>query len=93
MTPEEIRTHVVAALTRVAPELRAGGGAGALALRRDAPLRDQVDLDSMDFLNFVVALHERLGIDIPEADYPRLSSLDAIAEYLEARLGHGTAAP
>jgi len=41
----------------------------------------------MDFLNWVAALHRRLGVDIPELDYPRLRSLDAVAEYLAPKLG------
>ena len=49
--------------------------------------RDQLDLDSMNFLTFVVALHERLGVDVPEADYPRLSTLDSAVTYLASKLG------
>jgi len=45
-------------------------------------LRQALDLDSMDFLNVVVGLHEATGIDIPEADYPRLFTLDGMAAYL-----------
>jgi acyl carrier protein len=45
-------------------------------------LRDQLDLDSMDVLNLVVALHGTLGVEIPEADYPRLATLDDCVEYL-----------
>ena len=48
-------------------------------------LRDQLDIDSMDFLNFVIALHEELHVDIPEADYPRLQTLDDFVDYLTAR--------
>ena len=80
MTTEAVRDIVIAALTRVAPEV------DPRALRADAPLRDQVDLDSMDFLNLVIALHERLGVDIPEADYGRLSSLQSMVEYLAAKV-------
>jgi acyl carrier protein len=87
MTADALRTVAVDALTRIAPELRDA------SLRHDMPLRDQVDLDSMDFLNFVIALHERTGIDIPEADYPRLSTIDAIAAYLAARAGPGKEQP
>ena len=72
MTNDEIREAVVGALTRVAPEVEPA------SIRRDLALRDQLDIDSMDFLNFVIALHERLGVDIPEVDYARLSSVDAI---------------
>jgi acyl carrier protein len=45
-------------------------------------LRDQLDVDSMDFLNLLIALHEALGVDIPETDYARLSTLQGILEYL-----------
>ena len=51
-----------------------------------ADLRDALDINSMDFLNFVTAIHHRLGIDIPEIDYPKLMTLDAAASYLEAKL-------
>ncbi|HXZ88165.1 MAG TPA: phosphopantetheine-binding protein [Candidatus Binataceae bacterium] len=50
-------------------------------------LREALDLDSMDFLNFVIALHERTGIDIPEVDYPKLRTLDGAVLYLSARQG------
>lgn len=50
-----------------------------------AALREQLDLDSMDALNFVVALHGALGVEIPETDYPKLVTLDACVEYLAAR--------
>jgi acyl carrier protein len=48
----------------------------------DEDLRGALDLDSMDFVNFVVGLHERTGIDIPEADYPRLRTMDGAIAYL-----------
>lgn len=51
----------------------------------DRPLRDQVDLDSFDFLNVVVRLHEVLGIDIPESDYGELATLDSAIDYLVRR--------
>jgi acyl carrier protein len=74
MNAEEIRTVVLAELKRIAPELE--------DVQPAKPLRDQVDLDSMDWLNFLVALHERLKIEIPEADYRKLGTLDQIVEYL-----------
>jgi acyl carrier protein len=80
MTGEEIRKSVVDALTRIAPEI------DATSIESTSNLRDQLDLDSMDFLNFVLAMHDRLGIDIPEADYPRLSTLDGAVGYLTERL-------
>jgi acyl carrier protein len=74
MDGEEIRKVVLAELKRIAPELEAVAPA--------KPLRDQVDLDSMDWLNFLVALNERLKIEIPEADYRKLGTLEQIVDYL-----------
>ena len=51
-----------------------------------ADLREALDIDSMDFLNFVTAIHHRLGVDIPEVDYPKLVTLDGAVQYLEAKL-------
>jgi acyl carrier protein len=71
-------------LCTIAPEVEPG------ALDPTRPLRHQVDLDSMDWLNFLVALHERLGVNIPEADYARLVTLDHLLDYLlERRVSRG----
>ncbi len=51
-----------------------------------ADLREALDIDSMDFLNFVTALHHRLGIDVPELDYPKLVTLDGAVKYLQSKL-------
>ena len=75
----EVRAAVLRALGDIAPE------ADFASLKPDVPLRDQLDLDSMDILNLVTALHAALGVEIPEADYPRLTTLDACVEYLDAR--------
>jgi acyl carrier protein len=80
MNADEIRAGVIAAILAVAPEV------DAAELRPDRPLRQQVDLDSMDWLNVIVGLHQRFGVEIPEADYATLSSLDTIGAYLGARL-------
>ena len=80
MNPEEIRAGVIAAIQDVAPEVDQAD------LRPERLLREQVDLDSMDWLNVIVGFHERFGIDIPEADYARLATLDAIVAYVAARL-------
>ena len=50
------------------------------------PLRNQVDLDSMDWLNFLLGLHEKLVVDIPEADYAKLVTLNDVLGYLGARV-------
>jgi len=55
--------------------------------RVDKPFRDQVDIDSFDFLNVVIRLHEKLGVDIPEADYGKLATLASTVDYLAARCG------
>ncbi len=52
-----------------------------------ADLREALDIDSMDFLNFITAIHHRLGVDIPEVDYPKLVTLDGAVHYLKAKLG------
>lgn len=71
-------------LRTIAPEVEPG------ALDPTRPLRHQVDLDSMDWLNFLVALHERLDVSIPEADYARLVTLDDLLDYLlERRVSRG----
>ena len=71
---------MLATLTGIAPEIEPG------AIEPARPLRDQVDLDSMDWLNFLIGLKERLGVDIPETDYRRLATLAAIVGYLDAKL-------
>jgi acyl carrier protein len=79
VTSDEIRAAVLAALARIAPEADLG------ALRPDLPVRDQVDIDSMDFLNFLVEIHRTLGVDVPEADYHDFSTLDRAVTYLANR--------
>jgi len=79
MTDAELRQHILDAISEVAPEAEFDG------LDPDDGLREQLDLDSMDFLNVVIALHEALGIDIPEADYPRLFTLNDAVAYLKEK--------
>ena len=76
MTKDKIRETVLRALGRVAPE------ADLLQIKPDLRIRDQLDIDSMDLLNFVIGLHKELKVDIPEADYPKLATLDGCIEYL-----------
>lgn len=80
MNPQEIRSNVLASLADVAPE------ADPTLLAPNADLRDALDIDSMDFLRFVVTLHDRLHVDIPEKDYPKVRTLEACVEYLAAKL-------
>ena len=81
MQNDEIRDAVRAVIGSVAP------GADLGALRPDRPLREQVDLDSMDWLNFLIGLHEKLKVDIPEADYAKLVTLGDVLDYLAPKLG------
>jgi len=59
-------------------------------LNADEPLRDQLDLDSMDFLDIVMELRKRYKLQIPEADYPELATLSSCINYLEPKLGDVT---
>ena len=78
MTRDEIRATVLRTLGEIAPE------ADLSTLKGDVSFRDQLDVDSMDLLNFVIALHAALHVDIPEADYPSLATLDGCVSYLAA---------
>lgn len=80
LTDAEIRTAFVEELTRVAPDLAPED------IGENDHLQDDLEIDSMDFLTLVSALHKRLGVDIPEADYPQIATLSKAAGYLAARL-------
>jgi acyl carrier protein len=75
-TAQELREIVVAALTEVAPYVEPG------SIEPDTDLTEQLDIDSMDFLNIIVAIHDRTGMEIPERDYPKLSALNDAVAYL-----------
>lgn len=81
MDRESIKTQALVILQSIAPEIEPE------AIRPARALRSQVDLDSMDWLRFLVALHERFAVEIPESDYARLATLDDVANYLAAKLG------
>ncbi|MEX0752712.1 MAG: acyl carrier protein [Xanthobacteraceae bacterium] len=80
MNDLDIRKVVLDELGNIAPE---GDLAG---IDPTADLREALDIDSMDFLNFVTAIHHRLGVDIPEIDYPKLITLNGAIAYLTAQL-------
>jgi acyl carrier protein len=84
MTENEIRETVLRVLGGIAPE------ADPATLKPDVSFRDQLDIDSMDFLNFAIGLHEELGVEIPEADYPKLQTLDGCVEYLALAVAAGS---
>ena len=81
MTRDDIRRAVIEGLGNIAPET------DPAAIAADADVRDALDIDSMDFLNFVIRLHEQLRVDIPEVDYPKLLTVDGATGYLAGKLG------
>jgi acyl carrier protein len=81
MTRDDAQIMLATVLHEIAPEVEIG------TLDPDAPFQQEADIDSMDFLNLVAGLHEQSGIDIPEDDYPKLSTLSDILAYLEQRVG------
>jgi len=80
MTLDEIRQAVIGSVQTIAPE------ADFAALDPKRPLREELDLDSFDFLNVLIELHARTGVEIPESDYVRVGTLDALLAYLAERL-------
>ena len=78
MSTSETRAGVVEELLAIAPEIEEGD------LSDSELLRDQVDLDSMDWLNFLVALHKRFEVAIPESEYKSLRTIDDLTSYIDA---------
>lgn len=76
MTNDEIKSLLVDELTNIAPELEGE------AIDPEVDLREEFDIDSMDFLNFIIAVHQILDVDIPEIDYPKLATLNGAVAYL-----------
>lgn len=79
MTATDYRAVFLEELTRVAPDI------DAETVGDDDHIQDDLELDSMDVLNLVAALHERLGIDIPERDYPKIATVALARDYLSQR--------
>jgi acyl carrier protein len=75
---DAIRNGILRLLGDIAPE------ADLQSIKPDVSLRDQLDIDSMDFLNFVIALHKEFQVEIPEQDYTRLATLNGCVDYLVA---------
>ncbi len=80
MTEEEIRTAYLEELSRVAPDI------DPETVGDDDHIQDDLELDSMDVLNLVTALHERTGVDIPEKDYPQIATVALAVGYLKAKI-------
>jgi len=81
VTNIDIRQVVHEELNNIAPE------ADLASIDPKADLREVIDIDSIDFLNFITAIHKRLGVNVPEIDYPKLITLDGAIAYLEKALG------
>jgi len=80
MNEDDIRKVLFEELGNIAPEM------DLLNLDPSADLREALDIDSIDFLNFITAIHHRLGIEVPELDYPKLFTLDRAVSYLASKL-------
>jgi len=85
VTRDAIRHAVVEALTSIAPEIDPS------TLQGNSALRQELDLDSMDFLNFIIGLHERTGVDIPETDYMKLGTIEDAVQYIDGKLSASAA--
>jgi acyl carrier protein len=80
MTREELAKRILDLLTEIAPDVEAA------SVLPGIDFRDQFDFDSMDTLNFAIALNRELGVEVPEADYAQLASLDKCLAYLGPRV-------
>ena len=78
--PQDIRETVLRVLRTIAPEI------DVASIDPKVDWRDQLDIDSVDLLNFLVGVHDALGVEIPEEDYPKLSSLERCVDYLAERV-------
>ena len=81
MTRDEIKTEIKDIIASIAPDENLS------ALTDDGVLRDQINLDSMDFLDIIMELRKRHKVNVPEADYPRFKTLGGSADYLMPFLG------
>lgn len=74
------REELFKLLTAIAPEIDSG------ILDDNLPLRSQVELDSMDYLSFIVAIHKEFGVNIPETDYSKVQSINSLIQYIDGAL-------
>jgi acyl carrier protein len=79
MSEADIKAAIIEGLRKIAPE------SDPAALAPDENVRATLDIDSFDFLNFLIGLHDRLGVEIPEADYGRLGTMRDMVGYLAAK--------
>lgn len=83
MNSEDLKVKILALLTDIAPDI------DPATIEPGIDFRQQFDFDSMDQLDFAIALHKAFGLDIPEADYPQLASLAKCIAYVEAKASAG----
>ena len=83
MSEAELKRIIFDGLRKIAPESEPE------ALAPDANVRKALDIDSYDFLNFLIGLSEKLGLEVPEADYGKIRSLREMLSYLGERIGQG----
>ncbi len=76
----QLKETVLRVLNEIAPEV------DGASIDPAKDLRDQIDIDSVDFLNFVIGLHKELSVDIPDADVAKLATLNGCVTYLSAKL-------
>ncbi|MBC2601674.1 acyl carrier protein [Puniceicoccus vermicola] len=84
MTKEEVQKIVLEIIEEIAPD------EDVSSIKPEVRLRDQLDLDSMDFLDIVMELRKKYGIEVPEEDYPKLASLESCGEYLTPKFNEKT---
>ena len=82
MTASQIKTVILEVMGNILPDEDLSG------LKGDVRIRDQVEMDSMDFLDIIMELRKRYGIEVPEEDYAKLATLDSCVAYLEPRMAH-----
>ena len=80
MTDQDVSKALAEELYRIAPDVAADD------TDPTADLRDEYEIDSMDFLKLVTALGKRFNLDMPEADYPKMQSFDGLVKYLQAKI-------
>lgn len=80
MTKEQIKATILEIIAQIIPDEDLSN------LKGDIPIREQVELDSMDFLDIIMELRKRYGVEVPESDYVQLATLDGSVAYLEPRL-------
>ncbi len=82
MTRDNLKRVLLEEIGNIAPEV------DLASVREDEDLREALDIDSISFLNLIIALKSRLDVDVPELDYPKLRNLRGAVDYLEARTEH-----